>query len=67
MFPGFALSLAPMSYHRDRGAGAARVDEAVPDLAPARDQIQSILTSAELGRGSRSSFYHRRGSPSAVS
>ena len=67
MFLGFALSLAPSSYHRSRGAGANGVDEGVPDLASARDQIRSVMIGAELGRGSRSSFYHRRGSPSAVS
>ena len=41
MFPGFALSSAPPSCHRGRGAAAAGVDEGVPDLAPVRDQIRS--------------------------
>ena len=45
----------------------AGVDEGVPDLAPARDQIWSVVTGAELGRGSRSGLYCRRGGPSAVS
>ena len=58
MFPGFALSLEPPSYHHSRGAGAAGVDEGVPDLAPARDQIRSVVKGAELGRGSRSGLYH---------
>ena len=67
MFPSFALSLAPPSYHHGHGGGAAGVDEGVPDLALARDQIRSVVTGAELGRGSRSGLYHHRGSASAVS
>jgi hypothetical protein len=67
MFLGFALSSTPSSYHRGRGVGAAGVDEGVPDLALARDKIWSVVTSAELGRGSRSSLYHYRGGPSAIS
>ena len=39
VFPDFALSSAPLSYHRGHGAGAVGVDEGVPDLALARDQI----------------------------
>ena len=39
----------------------ASVDEGVPDLAPARDQIRSVVIGAELGRGSRSSLYHHQG------
>jgi len=67
MFPGFALSSTPPSCHRGRGAGVAGVDEGVLDLAPARDQIWSIVIGADLGRGFRSGLYHCRGGPSAVS
>ena len=58
---GFALSLALPSCHHGRGAGVASVDVGVPDLALASDQIQSVMTGAELGRGSRSRsslYYH---------
>ena len=58
MFPGFALSLVPPSCHHGRGAGAVGIDERVPDLAPARDQIQSVVIGAELGRGSKFGLYH---------
>jgi hypothetical protein len=58
VFPGFALSSASSSYHRGRGASAASVDEGVPDMALARDQIRSIMTGAELGRGSGFGLYH---------
>ena len=67
MFTSFALSSALSSYHRGHGAGAASIDEGVPDLALARDQIHSVVIGAKLGRGSRSGLYHRRGSPSVVS
>jgi hypothetical protein len=66
-FLGFALSSTPLSCHRDRRSGAAGVDEGVLDLAPAKDQIQLVMTGAELGRGSRFSLYHHRGGPSTVS
>ena len=59
MFPSFALSSSPPSYHRGRGAGAADVDEGVPDLALARDQIWSVVIGAKLDRGSRSGLYRR--------
>jgi hypothetical protein len=39
----------------------------VPDLAPARDQIWLVMTSAELGRGSGFGLYRRRGGPSTIS
>ena len=61
MFLGFALLSAPPSCHRGRRASVAGVDEWVLDLAPTRDQILSVVTGAELGRGSRSSLYRRRG------
>ena len=48
MFPSFALSSSPPSYHRGRGAGAADVDEGVIDLALARVQIWSVIASAEV-------------------
>ena len=67
MFPGFALLLAPWSYHHSRGAGAAGVDEGVQDLASDRDQIRSVVKGAELGRGSEFGLYHCRGGPSTVS
>jgi hypothetical protein len=52
MFPVFALSSAPPSCHRGREAGAAGVDEGVPDLASARSQIRLVVIGAKLGRGS---------------
>ena len=67
MFPGFALSSALPSCHHDRRVGAAGVDEGVPDLAPARDKIWSVMIGAKLGRGSGFGLYHHRGGPSAVS
>ena len=67
MFTGFALSSALPSYHRGRGAGATGVDKEVPDLTPTRDQIRSVKTSAELGRGFGFGLYRHRGGPSAVS
>ena len=67
MFPGFALSSAPPSCNHDRRVGAASIDEGVPDLASARDQIRSVVIGAELGRGSKFGLYHRRGSPSSIS
>ena len=67
MFLGFALLLAPPSCHHGRGAGAAGIDEGVPDLALASDQIRSVVIGAELGRGSRFGLYRRRGGPSTVS
>jgi hypothetical protein len=67
MIPGFALSLASPFCHHSRRASAADVDEGLPDLALARDQIRSIMTGAELGRGSGSSLYLHRGGPSIVS
>ena len=67
MFSGFALLSAPPSCHHGRRASVASVDEGVPDLAPARDQIWSVVTGAELGRGSRSSLYNHQGDPSIVS
>ena len=57
MFPGFSLLSAPPSCHHGRGAGAAGVDEGVPDLALARDQIRLVMIGAELGRGSRSGLH----------
>jgi len=66
-FPGYSLTSTPPSCHRGRRAGATGVDEGVPDLAPARVQIWSVMTGAVLGRGSRSSLYRRQGCPSAVS
>ena len=66
MFTSFALSSALSSYHRGHGAGAASIDEGVPDLALAWDQIRSVMTGAELGRGSRSGMYHHRGGPFAI-
>ena len=66
MFPSFALLSAPPSYHHSRGAGTAGVDAGVTDLAPARDQFRSVMTGAELGRGSRSGMYHHRGGPFAI-
>ena len=56
MFPGFVLSSAPRSYHRGYGAGGASVDEGVPDLARARDQIRLVVTGAKLGRGPDPSY-----------
>jgi hypothetical protein len=67
VFPSFALLLAPSSCRRGHGAGAAGVDEWVPDLALARDQIRSVMIGAELGRGSKSGLYRRRGDPFTVS
>ena len=58
MFSSFALSSAPPSYHCDRRAGATDVDKGVLDLALARDQIQSVMIGAELGRGFDSGLYH---------
>ena len=58
MFPGSALSSAPPSCNHDRRVGAASIDEGVPDLASARDQIWLVMIGAELGRGSRSNLYH---------
>lgn len=66
MFSGFALLSAPPSCHHGRRASVASVDEGVPDLAPARDQIRSVVLGAELGRGSRSDLYRHRGSPSVI-
>jgi hypothetical protein len=41
------LALAMLTFvelcHRGRGASAAGVDEGVQDLAPARDQIRSVM------------------------
>ena len=59
MFLGFALSSAPPSCHHGHGAGAAGVDEGVPDLASAKDQIRSVVIGVELGRGSRFGLYRR--------
>jgi hypothetical protein len=60
VFPGYALSSAPLSCHCGHGADAAGVDEGVLDLAPARDrQIRSVVIGAELDRRSRSGLYHR--------
>ena len=67
MFPSFALLLAPPSCHRGHGASAAGVDEGVRDLAPARDQIRSVMIGAKIGRGSESGLYHHQGGPSAIS
>ena len=44
----------------------AGVDEGVPDLDSARDQIRSVVIGAELGRGSRSGLYHHQGIIKAV-
>ena len=67
MFPSFALSSSPPSCHHGRGASAASVDEGVPNLALARDQIWSVMIGAELGRGFGSGLYYHRGGPSVVS
>ena len=67
MFPSFALLSAPSSCHRGPRASVTGVDKGVPDLAPARDHIRSVMTGAELGRGSRSGLYHRQGGPSTIS
>jgi hypothetical protein len=67
VFPSFALLSARLSCHHSCRAGAADVDEGVPDLALAMDQIQPVMTGAELGRGFGSGLYHHRGGPSAVS
>ena len=67
MYPSYALSLAHPSCHCGRGTGAASVDEGVPDLALARDQIRSIMIGPKLGRGSGSILYHHRGDPFVVS
>ena len=58
MFPSFVFSSAPPSCHHGHGASVAGVDEGVPDLAPTRDQIQSVMIGAELGRGFDSGLYH---------
>jgi hypothetical protein len=67
VFPSFALLSGPPSCHRGRGASAADIDEGVTDLAPARDQIRSVMIGAELGRGYRSSLYRCRDGPSTIS
>ena len=66
MFLGFALSSALPSYHHGHRGGATGVDEGVLDLAPARDQIWSVVTGAEVGRESKSGLYYSRGGSSAV-
>ena len=37
------------SCHRGHGTGAVGVDEGVPDPAPARVRIRSVVTCAEVG------------------
>ena len=57
MFSIYTLLLAPSSCHHAHGVRAANVDEGVPDLALARDQIWLVVIGAELGRGFRSGLY----------
>ena len=49
MYPGYASSSAQLTCHRGRGTAAAGIDEGVPDLTPARLQIQLVMIGAEVG------------------